>query len=355
MKDNSKISDHLTSENSWSHNGNAIWLTSALSLSRNLEKFKFPANLASDGRKQSVAVISRDLQQSAFLQHPVLLKAEECTPIDREFLFEHFLATQSFYQAHSGEAFVVDDSGEFVAIINLPDHLHLVLSDTKGELEGALSRLIKIDVDLGQKLSFAFSPRFGYLTANPAHCGTGLTVQLFLQLPALIHQGLVAQTIAKHKTEGITVTGLHGSPQEHVGDILVISNSYSLGVTEDQIVASVRGFATQMIAEEKRVRGQIKQKEDAEIKDRISRAFGLLTYGYQIEAAEALNALSLLKMGVDLGWVENITLEKLNELFFNSRRAHLLTHGPASLRPDELAHHRAGFLHDALQAARLKT
>lgn len=355
MKDNSKLSDRLSAKNPWSDNGNAIWLTSALSLSRNLEKFKFPATLAADGRKQIVALISRELQQSPFLQSPSVLRAEECSPVDKEFLFEHFLATQSFYQAHSGEAFAVDDSGEFIAIINLPDHLNIVLSDTKGELESALARLIKIDVDLGQRLSFAFSMRFGFLTANPAHCGTGLILQVFLQLPALIHRNLVTQAIAKHKTEGITVTGLHGSPQEHIGDLLVVSNSYCLGITEDQIISSVRLFAMHMIAEEKRARGQIKQQNDVEIKDKISRAFGLLTYSYQIEAAEALNALSLLKMGVDLGWVENITVEKLNELFFNSRRAHLLATGPASLRSDELAHRRAEFLHEALQKASLKT
>jgi protein arginine kinase len=356
MKDNSKLSDRLAAKNPWSHNSNAIWLTSALSLSRNLEKFKFPASLAADGRKQTVAILSRQLQQSPYLQNPSVLRAEECSPVDKEFLFEHFLATQSFYQAHSGEAFAVDDSGEFVAIINLPDHLQLVLSDTKGELENALGRLIKIDVHLGQKLSFAFSPRFGYLTANPMHCGTGLVVQVFLQLPALVHRNLVTQIVAKYKTEGITVTGLQGGPpHEHIGDLLVVSNSYCLGVTEDQIVSSVRIFATQMIAEEKRVRTRIKQQNDPEIKDKISRAFGLLTYSYQIEAAEALNALSMLKMGVDLGWVENITVEKLNELLFNSRRAHLLANGPVALRPDELAHHRAGFLHEALQEAKLKT
>lgn len=354
MKDNSKLSERLSAKHPWAHNDNAIWLTSALSLSRNLEQFKFPTTLAADGRKQTVAIINRELQQSAFLQNPVVLKAEDCSPVDKEFLFEHFLATQSFYQAHSGEGFAVDESGEFVAIINLPDHLHLVLSDTHGELENALARLIKIDIDIGQKLSYAYSNRFGFLTANPARCGTGLTVQVFLQLPALIHSNLVTQTINKHKTEGISVTGLHGSPQEHIGDLLVISNTYSLGVTEDQIVSSVRQFAMQLIAEEKRLRNQIKQRNDSEMKDKVSRAFGLLTYSYQMEAAEALNALSLLKLGVDLGWVENISIEKLNELFFNSRRAHLLATCPTSIRPNELGHHRAGFLHEALQKATLK-
>lgn len=355
MKESSKVTERLAAKNLWSRNNNTIWLTSTLSLSRNLEKFKFPSTLPSDGRKQIVSVISRELLQSPQLKHPSLLKSEDCSPVDKEFLFEHFLTTQSFYQAHSGEAFVIDESGEFVGILNLPDHLELFLSNTEGELEDALSRLVKIDVDLGKKLSFASSPRFGFLTANPAHCGTGLVVQAFLQLPALIHRDQATQTIAKLKPEGISISGLHGSPQEHIGDILVARNTFCLGVTEDQILASVRTFATQLVAEERKLRTQIKHQNDAEIKDKVSRAFGLLAFSYQIEAVEALNAISMLKLGVDLDLVENVSVTKLNELFFNCRRAHLLAQDTHAVPAVELGHRRADFLHGALQGAHLKT
>lgn len=355
MKESNKVASRLVNKTPWSHNANAIWLTSTITLYRNLEKFKFPTTLAPDGRKQIVSLISKELVKSGQLQNPAVLRAEDCTPVDKEFLFEHFLTSQSFYQAHSGEAFVVDDSGEFVAIINMPDHLQLAMSDQENDLEKTLSRLIRIDVDLGKKLHFSFSPRFGFLSANPAHCGTGLVVQVFLQLPALILSNLVTQTIAKHKGEGIIVTGLHGSPQEHIGDLLVASNSYCLGITEDKIISTVRTFATHMMVEEKRVRNQIKQQNDPEIKDKVSRSFGLLTYGYQIEAVEALNALSLMKLGVEVGWIENVTLTTLNELFFNCRRAHLIANVPQGVTQEELAHKRAAFLHDALKTAKLKT
>lgn len=355
MKEQTKLSSYLANKNPWSHNANSIWLASTISLSRNLEKFKFPSHLSGDGRKQIISLVSQELLQSPHLTNPTFLKAEDCTPLDKELLFEHFLTTQSFYQAHSGEAFVVDDTSRFLAVINLPDHLELILSDTEGELENAHSKLVKIDIELSKKLPYAFSPKFGFLTSNPARCGTGLVVQVFLQLPGLIHRNLAQQVITKHKTEGITVTGLHGSPQEHIGDILVVTNTFCWGVTEEKILSTIRTFTTHLLVEEKRVRDQIRQQNEPEIKDKISRAFGLLTFGYQIESVEALNALSLLKMGVDLGWVENVQIAKLNELFFNSRRAHLLTLDQQDVRAEELTHRRAALLHEALHEARLHT
>lgn len=70
-----------------------------------------------------------------------------------------------------------------------------------------------------------------------------------------------------------------------------------------------------MLIEENSARNVLRSSQSADTKDKISRAYGILTHSYQIDAIEALNAISLLKLGVEMGWVEGINRESINRLF----------------------------------------
>lgn len=353
MKESERLRQDLAEKNPWKNNANRILLATTMNCYRNIEKFLFSSHLAPQARQQIISLVWKALIQSQVLKSPYMLRIEECSPIDKELLFEHFLSTQSYYQAHSGEGFIVDGSGSSMVVLNMCDHIEILASDTEEEFEQLHARIVKLDMEIGKTLSYAYSPRFGFLTADPKHAGTGLVVHVFLQLPALIHKNALNAALAKYAAEGITLTGLHGSPHEYVGDLIVARNNYCLGLTEEAILASLRHLSLQLMTEENQLRKEIQSSGNPEIKDKISRAFGLLTCGYQLETGEALNALSLLKLGVDLGWVENVSVTRLNELFFLSRRAHLLSLNPPQTQPQDLGHTRADFLHGALHDVRL--
>ncbi len=108
-----------------------------------------------------------------------------------------------------------------------------------------------------------------------------------------------------------------------------------------------------MLVEEHGARSKILHEESAEIKDRVSRAFGILIHSYQIEAVEALNAISLLKLGAELGWLTGVTSKELNRLFFNCRRAHLLHQYGERIKQEEIPHKRAEFIHKTLKGVQL--
>lgn len=346
----------LCNENPWNNNSNNIWLGSTIILSRNLEKFKFPGKLPTDKRKQIISLLTRDLLASDQLKQPKLFRAEDMPPIEKEFLVEHFLSDQSFHQAYAGEAFVLDETGEFLAVLNLRDHLLLQWIDPREELENTWDRLVKIELGLNKSVSFAFSPKFGFLTSDPGVCGTGLKVTIFLHLPSLLHSDRLEEILKKHKDDGVEQTGLQGDPNEVIGDIVAFHNSYTLGVTEENILSSLRTLATKLVVEEKGLRQHLKQENESEVveaKDKVSRAYAVLMHSYQIESIEALQALSLLKLGLDLNWLKGTTQTILNQLLFSSRRAHLLCHYGQKITQEELPHKRAEFIHKALHGLEL--
>lgn len=350
---NRNNSSLLGSQGPWANNPNSIWLGSTINLIRNLERFKFPGKLSDDKRKQIVFLLSQNLVSNTNLSKAKLIKAEEMSPTEKEFLVEHFLASEGFHQAHIGEAFVLDDTGEFLATINLHDHLVLQAIDYREELEISWDRLVKVETHLNQTVNFAFLPRFGFLTSDPTQSGTGLLVNVFLHLPALSVTGQLEEAITRYKEDGVETTGLQGDPDEIIGDIVAFHNRYTLGLTEEQILTSMRTLTTKLVVEEKSTRLTIKNKENADIKDRISRAYAILLHSYQIEAVEALNAISLLKLGLDLEWVTNTTHANLNALLFSCRRAHLLSHYGEKINQDDLPHKRAEFIHRTLKGITL--
>lgn len=337
----------------WSNNENPIWLASTLNLYRNIEKFKFPAKLDEERSKQIIALLSKELLAIDGFAHPVLFKAEELTSLQKEFLFEHFLFNQSLNSTGIGEAFILDDGGHSMISLNLRNHVLFEFIEDKGELENAWNHMVKTETTLGKNISYSFNPTFGFLTADLAQCGTGLSVSVYLQLSALVHSDRIDDVLEKYVDESFTITGIQGSPTEIIGDVLVIQNNYTLGVSEENIIASVRSVSTKLLVEENSTRNQIKHKNDPEIKDKISRAFGILIHSYQIETVEALNAISLLKLGLALGWLEGITTAELNQLFFNCRRAHLLCQFNEKISQEEIPHKRAEFIHQSLKNTKI--
>lgn len=333
----------------WIDNANSIWLASTVSLQRNIEKFKFPGKLNDDRKKQIISLVSKDLLAMDSLKSPLFIEAGELGFLEKEYLVEHFLSSHNFNQAQSGEGFLIEETGEFLATLNLKDHIHLEMIDTKGELENTWSRLVKIETALSKNLSYSFSQKFGFLTADPSQCGTALLVAVYLQVPALIHSGKVDEILDKQADETFLITGIQGNPTEIIGDVLMVQNNYTLGITEENIISTLRSFATKILVEENAARKHIQQSGNAEFKDKVSRAFGILTHSYQIEAIEALNALSLIKFGIEAKWVVGMDNKTLNHLFFNCRRAHLLCEFEEKIPQDEITHKRAEYIHKALK------
>jgi protein arginine kinase len=356
MKERAELPKALIEHLPWQNETNPIWPATTFLIRRNLSKHLFPAKCSEAQAQQTLEIIRNALFGSPELDSPILLKAEELTPLDKEFLFEHFLCSESFQNTLAGQAFAVEKSSSLLAIVGIGDHLQLQLLDGTGDWEKAWNRLYAIEASLGQTLDYAYQPRFGYLTSDFSLCGTGLIVQAYLHVPALIHSGQLQETLIKQKDEEVAAAGMQGGVDEWIGDLLVLTNRFTLGVTEENISHALTSTAMRLVIAERTLRSRLKEQGGDEMKDQISRAYGLLMHSYQLQTKEALGALSLIKLGADLGWISGIAQGKLNEAFFRCRRAHL-TYAQQDPHMDaqEIHRRRAAFLHKELQGASLLT
>jgi len=342
----SSVVDHTL----WEEDKNPIWLGSSLLLQRNFARYKFPPKLSESEMTHVSALLSEALQKN--IKESTYFPADKLSPLDKEFIFEHFLCLESFQNADKGQGFLIN--GLFLAQLNLKNHLQLQLIDTSPDLLTAWSQLVKLETAIGKTLDYAFSPKFGYLTSDPTLCGTALQALLFLHIPALHHSGQLHEVLGKQTEDDIMTMGLEGALDDLVGDFLILKNRYTLGVTEESLLHALQNTAMKLLSAEKALRIHLKESGNSAMKDLVSRAYGLLVHSYQLQTKEALNGLSLIKLGLDLGWISGITSQALNTLFFKCRHAHL-AHllNEKTLDSQDMPHKRAEFIHKSLQGISL--
>lgn len=356
MTEKPDLPPSLLEHTPWLDEVNPIWPASTFTLHRNLARYNFPPKMQKVHSLRVLNGLQEMLLTACNLNKPKLLKAEEITALDKEFLFEHFLCLDSFQNTGEAQGFIVDENAKFLALINVGDHLQIQLLDSTGGWESAWNLINQIDQTIAEKSEIAYSPKFGYLTSDPNICGTALIVQIFLHLPALIHTNQLQEALVKQKEEEVVATSMQGKIEEIVGDIIVLKNGFTLGISEENILRALHTTAMKLMALEKSVRTHLKSENNAAIKDQISRAYGLLMHSYQLQTKETLDALSLLKLGIDLGLVTGISDSKINDIFFKCRHAHLSNLFPEkSTDLQALSHRRAEFVHKQLQGVELKT
>lgn len=298
--------------------GDSIWPATSLILHRNLTGRFFPTHMSVVDAEQTLDIITKSL---AKLPPTKILRGDTLLPLDKEFLFEHFLLHEGFEKFDPGRALILDDSAHFLGLINVEDHLHMHLFAIRDELETAYQKLAHIELTLAKTLSFAYSDCFGYLTSDPRIAGTGLIVQAYLHLPAMIHLKQFVEVSEKIGGD-VIIRGL-GPESAYIADIVLIENRFKLGVTEENILKTVRTIATKFMEEEKQLRTHLKETDSDLLKDKIGRAFGLLSYAQTLQIQETLFNLSLFHLGKELGWIEHGESFDFFDLFFSTRRGHL--------------------------------
>lgn len=216
--------------------------------------------------------------------------------------------------------------------VNLKDHLMIHGISSSSESKVLWNDMLELEKRLGANMDFAFHPRFGFLTSDMHECGCALKLKAYLHLPALLNFGNISEAL--NHEEDVQLLNI-----DSMGSIAVITNPSSLGVHEDHIIHTLHGVALKLANAERAFREHL--AEHADVKDKVMRAFGLLTHSYQLELKETLDALSLIKLGLDLGLAKGMESSDINPLFTAAQRGHLAS--------EDVTHARALYIHKALE------
>jgi len=344
---------HFLNHTPWNTQGSALWPASTFSLHRNIARYPFPHKQTKAQAQHVMELLKEALLHHPLIQNPMFLDFAILTLSQKEFLLEHFFVPDGVFEDRPHQGLITDSSGTFLAGINLCDHLLLQRVDFTGSWHDTWNTLLSIESHLSKKIEYAFSTQFGYLTSDIHHCGTGLSIRAYLHLPAILYEEELSALSSVQEDCMISPIGKKSDTATFQGDVVVVQNKYSLGLSEEHLLKQLYSAANNLINSEKAQRLSLQSASSSAMKDLVSRSFGVLLHSYQLPTQEALEALSLLKLGVDLGWVKGLSDAQINNLFFKCRKGHLLAELKEDISQEALLHKRAEFIHAALKEAKL--
>jgi len=300
-----------------------IVISSRVRLARNITGYPFLSRANLKQRKEIESLLRKTIIERNIARDVSYVNLNQATAVDKLFLVERHLISKEHAEGE-GERGVAFGKSETVSLmINEEDHLRIQVIRSGFELKNTWDTIDKIDNILGESLNFAFSSRFGFLTACPTNVGTGMRVSVMLHLPALGMTKHIEKVFNAVGKLGLVVRGLYGEGTKVSGDLYQISNQFALGKSEKEILSIIESVIPRITSYERMARKTLVLESKDQLEDRIWRSYGMLKAARMITSEEILQLLSQVRMGVNIGLIDDIEMQTLNELFVLTLPAHL--------------------------------
>jgi len=367
-----KLTDISSNINEW-FNGLGplcdIVISSRIRLARNLAGYKFLSRCSDSEKKEILKKLKAVLMSLDLGDKISYISIDKAPALDRHLLVERHLISRHQASGSGPRGVVVADREFFTAMINEEDHLRIQVLKAGCQLSDCLSQINRIDDMIEEKIDYAFSKRFGYLTACPTNLGTGIRVSVMLHLPALKIAGHIDKFLGAAKSMGLAVRGLFGEGSEAAGDFYQLSNQITLGVSEAEVVQQFeKAIIPEIVEYETRARNKLLAKDINILDDKISRAMALLKNAHLISSQEALLLLSHIRLGINMhdqmgatspaierlcgqtSKIAKLSIASINRLFMLTQPAHLQLNQGKALDPAQRDALRAKIIRDTLSS-----
>lgn len=326
-----------------------VVISSRIRLARNLAGFPFATKLVKEQQEDIIDSIEEAARQIAPLKDVLFIRYHDVTELDRQFLLERHLISRE-HATEQGEKAVAISPSEVVSLMVLEeDHLRLQVFQSGFGLTETWRITNEIINELEKNLPFSFHANLGYLTACPTNVGTGIRASCMLHMPSLVLTKQVNKVLQALAKLNLATRGLYGEGSQAMGNFFQISNQITLGQNEEEIISGLEKVIHQMISHEKEARQYLLEKRKAKLEDQVWRALGTLKTARIISSTEAVQLLSLVRLGVDLGFVENLKYAGLNNLFLLLQPAHLQKMSGRALGPSDRDIRRAELIRERLK------
>ena len=299
-----------------------VVLSSRIRLARNVSDLPFPSRL-NDERASLVARKVYDAVNPT--DNYDLYKMSNISDIDGNVLMEKHLISADLLHNNQFGAAIINESETVSIMINEEDHIRAQCILKGLALREAYDKINAVDDVISSKIKMMFLP--------------GLTITK--SLDAVL--GAVSRL-------NMTVRGVYGEGSDASGYIYQVSNQKTLGVTEGEIIDSVETSIKHIVDAELKSRDMLMKNNEAELKDEILRAYGLLTNAYKMSCREFMKLAALVKLGAYYGLLNISDRARLEKLVTDVQPANLIALCAKKLDADERDVYRAEYASKVLKS-----
>ncbi len=324
----------------------SVIISSRVRLARNLSDMPFPSRMNEDMFTQLKVRVKKAIDE---ISHSggVKLKFIEMDDVPENeinAMVERHVISPDFAKNYTRRAIALSSDESISLMIGEEDHIRIQVTYAGQSLDKAYDTADMLDTALNDRLGFAYDPKLGFLTECPTNIGTGLRASVMLHMPVCESRGDINSIADAAGKIGLTVRGMYGEGSKASAALYQISNQITLGISEKNAVENLKVIAEQIVEREKQGRNAI---ESIELEDSVCRALGTLKYARLLSSEEFMKLISMIKLGVDEGIIENDNIKPI-ELLIEAQPFMLMKKFSASV-PKERDEARARMVRELLQ------
>lgn len=303
-------------------NSSGVIISSRARIARNIKNFQYLYKLKNKFANQLLETINLTLKQ-IFKSNKklIFINLSEQSQQFKQLLKERFLITDYLLKGENKE--IIIDEKEYINIMINEEENHIRIQAIYPgiNIKKAYQTVLDLESKLEEKLEFDFHPEFGYLTSCPTNVGTGLRISVMMHLPGLVLMNKITQLIDNLVESGLTIRGFFGEGSKYLGNIYQISNQISLGVSEQEIIEKVENIVLEIEKLELKARKNCLKIKS--IKEKILKSYILIKNSTSLKYIDAMNLLSLLKLGIYLNIIKIDDDKEIDKLLIIIQPAHI--------------------------------
>lgn len=305
-----------------------VVMWSKIRLARNIEDTPFPNRMSKDIRRSVAKKLYATIKSSSLANEFDLVNLTDLKLAEALSYAEKNLISREFAKNKNNDAFLISKNEDVSVMLCEEDHIRISAFESGQDLDRAYQNANRVDDVFIKSMKIAFSDKLGFLTASPVNLGTGLKASFALHLPALASKNAIYKLSSMVGKLGLSLREAYPNA---CGDVYILSNQVSLGISEKSAIDNVNAICDQIVKQERSARDEL--KENIEFEDKIYRTLGILKSARKIEAAELISDLSLVRLGISLGYFD-LDYKLIGEMFYTLQDASLVASANADLDLD---------------------
>lgn len=322
-------------------NNSDVVMYSKVRLARNLADAPFPRKMSGDIRKSITKKLYATVKSSPLANEFDLINTENLSESELESYAEKQLISNRL--SENKPSFMLSKNEDISIILCSEDHIRINAFAAGESLEEAYKKADELDDIFISSQKIAFSEKLGFLTASPVNLGTGLKVSFALHLPALAQTGAIYRLTAMVGKLGLSLRDMFDSGS---GDMFILSNHVSLGISEKSAIDNITAICDQIVQQERKTREQLRENIDFE--DKIYRTMGILKTARKLSLDEFLDSLSVVRLGASLKYLD-IDYKTIGDMLYELQNASLTVSSGEELTKEMAERLRAQIVRERLE------
>ena len=323
-------------------------------LARNLRGLKFPDWADEKERRRVFDQVTPWLEREAGIDQARIVPVGELDDATRALLRERHLISRDLMERGPGSGLVVSGDERLAVMVNEEDHLRIQVIEPGMDLHRAWTVADALDSRMERQFDYAFSSKLGFLTACPSNVGTGLRASVMVHLLGLRLTNDLDAVLRALERLGLAVRGVGGEGSDAAGHMFQISNQETLGADETALIDELLDVVGDVVHQERNARLRLRRDSPEVLADCVSRALAIIQSARIMETEEALDYLSALRLGVEMGLVRRLTIAEVDTLALGIQPGHLQRSMGKTIEPPRRDVVRAKVMRELLANAGLR-